>query len=253
MAIIAITNQKGGVGKTTTAVNLAAALAELGRKVLLIDLDPQGNCSSGLGVRSAELSIYEALLGDAEIENCIVPSPQKNLDLCPSDIRLAGAELELAAMDDREYRLKSILSPINANYDDIFIDCPPSLSMLTINALCASRHVIIPIQCEYFALEGVTSLTNTIGRIQTTLNPELDIEGVVLTMLDGRTNLGMQVVEEVKRHYRKKVYSVAVPRNVRLSEAPSFGLPINMYDGRSQGAEAYMKLAKEYIKRKQRG
>lgn len=247
--IIAITNQKGGVGKTTTAVNLSACLAEAGRKVLLIDFDPQGNSSSALSVQSSKNIIYEALIGNCEIQNCIQTCPQNNLFVIPSDIRLAGAELELAQMEEREFVLQKILAPLEKQYQDIFIDCPPSLSLLTINALCAAKKVLIPIQCEYFALEGVSSLMDTTNRVKQSLNPNLDIDGIVLTMLDGRTNLGLQVVESVKKHFKKKVYATAIPRNVRLSEAPSHGLPINMYDTRSQGAESYRKLAQEYSKR----
>ena len=219
--IIAVTNQKGGVGKTTTSVNLSASLAELGRQVLLIDFDPQGNSSSGLGISNINHSMYEALMDIADINQCIMPTPQKNLDIIPTDIGLAGAELELANMPKREYRLKKLISKIEKKYDDIFIDCPPSLNLLTINALVAAESVIIPIQCEYYALEGVSSLMNTIARVKSSFNPKLDIDGIVLTMLDGRTNLGLQVVESVKKHFKKKVYSVAIPRNVRLSEAPS--------------------------------
>lgn len=247
--VIAITNQKGGVGKTTTSINLSAALAELGKHILLIDFDPQGNSSSGLGVINAKHSIYEALTDSIDINKCISSTTQKNLDIVPANISLAGAELELANMQKREYVLKGIINKIEKTYDHIFIDCPPSLSLLTINALCASESVIIPIQCEYYALEGVTSLMNTIARVKSSFNPKLDIDGIVLTMLDGRTNLGLQVVESVKKHFKKKVYSVAIPRNVRLSEAPSHGLPINKYDSRSMGSDAYMKLAKEFIKR----
>ncbi len=247
--IIAITNQKGGVGKTTTAVNLSACLAEAGRKVLLIDFDPQGNSSSALSVQSNKNTIYEALIGNCKIQNCIQTCPQNNLFVISSDIRLAGAELELAQMEEREFVLQKILAPLEKQYQDIFIDCPPSLSLLTINALCAAKKVLIPIQCEYFALEGVSSLMDTTNRVKQSLNPNLDIDGIVLTMLDGRTNLGLQVVESVKKHFKKKVYATAIPRNVRLSEAPSHGLPINMYDTRSQGAESYRKLAQEYSKR----
>lgn len=250
--IIAVTNQKGGVGKTTTSVNLSASLAELGRQVLLIDFDPQGNSSSGLGISNINHSIYEALMDIADINQCIMPTPQKNLDIIPTDIGLAGAELELANMPKREYRLKKLISKIEKNYDDIFIDCPPSLNLLTINALVAAESVIIPIQCEYYALEGVSSLMNTIARVKSSFNPKLDIDGIVLTMLDGRTNLGLQVVESVKKHFKKKVYSVAIPRNVRLSEAPSHGLPINLYDNRSIGNDAYTRLAKEYLKRRKK-
>lgn len=250
--IIAITNQKGGVGKTTTSINLSAALAELGRKVLLIDFDPQGNSSSGLSIINSQYTIYDVLLNSADINKCIIHTPQKNLDIIPANISLAGAELELVGLPNREYMLKNALQNIKTKYTDIFIDCPPSLSLLTINALCAAKNVIIPIQCEYYALEGVTSLMNTIARIQSSLNKDLSIDGIVLTMLDGRTNLGLQVVESVKKHFKKKVYSVAIPRNVRLSEAPSHGLPINLYDSRSQGSDAYGRLAKEFIKRQEK-
>jgi len=247
--MIAITNQKGGVGKTTTAINLSAALADAGKKVLLIDLDPQGNSTSGLALRAGAASVYEVLMGRAPVGTAIQNAAVKNLRVLPADIRLAGAELELVDLEQREYRLKTVLKGIENDYDFIFVDCPPSLGLLTLNALAACQRVLIPIQCEYYALEGVTSLMNTINRARKSINPGLDIEGVLLTMYDGRTNLSIQVVESVKKHFRDKVFPVAIPRNVRLGEAPSHGLPIHVYDPRSQGAESYRQLAQELIKR----
>jgi chromosome partitioning protein len=249
--IIAITNQKGGVGKTTTAVNLTACLAEAGKNVLLVDLDPQGNSTSGLGQQAGSHSVYEVVMGRCAIQSAIQETDVKGLQILPADIRLAGAELELVELDQREFRLKTVLKQVEDQFDFIFIDCPPSLSLLTVNALTASRRVLIPIQCEYFALEGVTSLMNTVNRVKHSFNPGLDIEGILLTMLDGRTNLGIQVVESVKKHFKDKVFSVAIPRNVRLGEAPSHGLPIHLYDPRSIGAESYRQLARELIRRNQ--
>ncbi len=250
--IIAVTNQKGGVGKTTTSVNLTACLAEIGQNVLAVDLDPQGNTSSGLGAKPGPKSIYEVMVGKLPMRDCIVKTKVKGLHLAPADIRLAGAEVELVNVPNREYRLKSALEQVSGDYDFIFIDCPPSLGLLTVNALAAAGRVLVPIQCEYYALEGVTSLMNTINRIKRTVNPALDIEGILLTMLDGRTNLGLQVVDQVKRHFKNKVFSVTIPRNVRLGEAPSHGLPIHLYDSRSAGAEAYRALAKEVLERNPR-
>ena len=248
---IAITNQKGGVGKTTTAINLTACLAEIGKKILLIDLDPQGNSTSGLGAHAGSVTVYESLMGSSPLSAVIVKTVVPNLSLAPSDIRLAGAELELKDMPEREFRLKHVLQTVESNYDYIFIDCPPSLGLLTLNALAAAQRVLIPIQCEYYALEGVTSLMNTVNRVKHSFNPGLDIEGVLLTMLDGRTNLGLQVVDQVKKHFRGKVYSTAIPRNVRLGEAPSHGVPIHQYDSRSLGAESYRQLAREFLERNQ--
>jgi len=246
---IAITNQKGGVGKTTTAINLSACLAEAGKKILLIDLDPQGNSTSGVGGKAGKQSVYEALMGRAPIDACVQKTAVKGLDLIPSDIRLAGAELELVELEQREYRLKLLIKTMESRYDFLFIDCPPSLSLLTLNALTAAQRVLIPIQCEYYALEGVTSLMNTVNRVKHTFNPRLDIEGVLLTMLDGRTNLGLQVVDQVKKHFKSRVFATAIPRNVRLGEAPSHGLPIHLYDPRSIGADSYRRLAKEFLER----
>ena len=248
--IIAIANQKGGGGKTTTAVNLSACLAELGKKTLMVDLDPQGNTTSGLGCRVKEdNSIYDALMGRARIQDCIQKTDVKKLRLIGSDIRLAGAEVELVGEERREYYLKTILAPIREDYDFIFVDCPPSLSLLTLNAMAAADSVLVPIQCEYYALEGVSSLMNTIGRVRKSMNPRLEIEGILLTMLDGRTNLGLQVVDQVKKHFKKEVFSTTIPRNVRLGEAPSHGKPIHLYDPRSSGALAYQSLAKEVVSR----
>lgn len=247
--IICIANQKGGVGKTTTAVNLSACLAQAGRKTLLVDMDPQGNASSGLGVKAGKKTVYEALLGECTLDGTVAATRQNRLWVAPSDIRLAGAELELANMSRREYRLRAALEPIRAQYDFLIIDCPPSLGLLTVNALTAAQSILIPIQCEYYALEGVTALMNTVQRVKRGLNPGLEIEGVLLTMLDGRTNLGLQVVAEVKKHFKSSVFKTTVPRTVRLGEAPSHGLPIHMYDPRSTGTEAYMALSQEVIKK----
>lgn len=248
--IIAIANQKGGVGKTTTAVNLSAAIAEAGKKVLMTDLDPQGNTTSGLGCSVGERnSVYDALMGRAKAEDCIQKTGVKKLRLIGSDIRLAGAEVELVSVEGREFYLKRLLNSIRDDYEYIFIDCPPSLSLLTLNALAAADSVLIPIQCEYYALEGVTSLMSTINRVKHSINPGLEIEGVLLTMLDGRTNLGLQVVDQVKKHFKKAVFATMIPRNVRLGEAPSHGKPICLYDPRSSGALAYESLAKEVLAR----
>ena len=248
--IIAIANQKGGVGKTTTAVNLSAAIAQAGKKVLMVDLDPQGNTTSGLGRTVNERSsVYDALMGRASLKNCIQQTEIKKLHLIGSDIRLAGAEVELVSVNEREFYLKKLLGAIRDDYDYIFVDCPPSLSLLTLNALAAADSVLVPIQCEYYALEGVTALMNTINRVKHTFNPHLEIEGILLTMLDGRTNLGLQVVDQVKKHFKKAVFATMIPRNVRLGEAPSHGKPICLYDPRSSGALAYESLAQEVLAR----
>ena len=245
---IAVTNQKGGVGKTTTAVNLSAILGDKGKKILVVDLDPQGNTSSGLGESAGDATSYEVVIGTVPASKAILHTQWKNLDLIPTDIRLAGAEPELVNMPQREQRLKLALQPVLKDYDFVFIDCPPSLGLLTLNALTAADRVLIPIQCEYYALEGVTSLMDTVNRVRKSLNPRLEIEGILLTMLDGRTNLGLQVVDQVKKHFRRKVYATTIPRSVRLGEAPSHGEPINIYDSRSAGAVAYGNLAEEFLK-----
>ena len=244
--IIAVTNQKGGVGKTTTAVNLSACVAEKGRRVLLVDIDPQGNASSGLGCAAKHRrSVYDVLMGETPAKDAIQATKFGPLSLLPSSIQLAGAEIELVAMPGRETLLKNALEPVKDEFD--FIDCPPSLSLLTLNAMAAADSVLVPIQCEYYALEGVGQLMNTLQLVKKSLNPRIEVEGVVLTMLDGRTNLGIQVVEEVKKYFKDRVYSSIIPRNVRLSEAPSHGLPIHLYDSRSTGAQAYRDLAEEFI------
>lgn len=247
--IMSIANQKGGVGKTTSSVNLSAGLASLGNKVLLIDTDPQGNATSGTGINKADVSncIYNVLVEEVPTEDVIVSTNENNLDIIPATIQLAGAEIELVQIMSRELRLKKALESVRDQYDYIIIDCPPSLGLLTLNALTASDSVIIPVQCEYYALEGLSQLLNTIRLVQKHLNKNLMIEGVLLTMLDARTNLGLEVVEEVKKYFQDKVYKSIIPRNVRLSEAPSHGQPILTYDPRSKGAEVYLELAKEVM------
>lgn len=253
---LAIVNQKGGVGKSTTAVNLGACIAELGKKVILIDVDPQGNATSGLGVEKSNLqySIYDVLLGLEEdeekniaVNEVILKTDIENFFLLPANIDLAGAEIELVSMISRESRLKKVVAQIDADYDFILFDCPPSLGLLTLNALTAADGILVPIQCEYYALEGLGQLMKTINLVQRNLNPELGIAGVLLTMYDARTNLSQQVIEEVKRYFDDKVFRAIIPRNVRLSEAPSFGKPITTYDGSSKGAVAYRALAKEVL------
>ena len=248
--IIAITNQKGGVGKTTTAVNLAASMAKLGKKRLPVDLDPQGNATSGLGINKQELesSTYELLLGEASIKDAVIKTEFPRLSLLPSSIDLAAAELDLSDIQKKEFILKDILKKQRQNYDFIMIDCPPSLNTLTINAMCAADSAIVPIQCEYYALEGLSQLLRTIELVTERMNDELSIEGILFTMYDGRTNLSQEVVENVKSNLDMHIYKTMIPRNVRLAEAPSFGMPVIQYDPRSAGAESYMKLAREVIK-----
>lgn len=245
--IIALTNQKGGVGKTTTSVNLASSLAALGKKVLLCDFDPQGNGTSAFGIDSMGLkkTIYDVITEQADAKDCIVST--KWVDIIGSNVNLAGAEVDLIAVQNREFKLKQALDSIADDYDYILIDCPPSLGILTINCLCAADSIIVPLQCEYFALEGLSQLISTLKAVQKSFNQSLSLEGIVLTMFDGRTNLSMEVVEEVKEHFKNKVFKTVIPRNVRLSEAPSHGLPINAYDALSKGAVAYKNLAEEFI------
>lgn len=246
---IVIANQKGGVGKTTTAINLSASLAEAEKKVLVIDIDPQGNTTSGFGIEKDEQenTIYELLLGECEIEECMIVTEFDDLTIIPSNVNLAAAEIELVGIEEKEYILKKALDKVRDKYDFIIIDCPPSLSMLTINAMCAADTVLVPIQCEYYALEGLSQLMHTIELVQDRLNPKLEMEGVVFTMYDARTNLSLQVVENVKDNLNQNIYKTIIPRNVRLAEAPSYGLPINLYDPKSKGTESYMLLAEEVI------
>ncbi|MEK3955613.1 MAG: AAA family ATPase [Psychrobacillus psychrotolerans] len=248
--IIAIANQKGGVGKTTTSVNLSACLAYLGKKVLLVDIDPQGNASSGVGVNKGEVQqcIYDVLIDDVSVKDTILETKVENLHIVPATISLAGAEIELVSTISREVRLKRALQEVQSLYDYIVIDCPPSLGLLTINSLTAADAIIIPVQCEFYALEGLSQLLSTIRLVQKHLNKNLAIDGVLLTMFDARTNLGIQVIEEVKKYFQDKVYKTIIPRNVRLSEAPSHGEPIIIYDPKSRGAEVYLELAKEVIR-----
>lgn len=247
--VISVANQKGGVGKTTTTVNLSTILAKKGKKVLLIDADPQGNATSGLGVeKDVEFSTYDVLVNDTEVVKTIQDTIIKNLKVCPSNINLAGAEVELVSMMSREQRLKEKLEVIKDKFDYIFIDCPPSLGLITLNSFTAADSVLIPVQCEYYALEGLGQLLNTINLVKKHLNKSLEIEGALLTMYDIRTNLSNQVVKEVKKYFDDRVYKTVIPRNVRLSEAPSFGMPITMYDPKSKGARSYEKLAKEFLK-----
>lgn len=247
--VISIANQKGGVGKTTTAVNLSALLAKKGKKVLLIDTDPQGNATSGVGVeKTVSFSVYDVLVDDVEIENTIQMTELPNLEVCPSNINVAGAEVQLVSQESREYKLKEKIEKIKDQYDYIIIDCPPSLGLITLNAFTASNSVLIPVQCEYYALEGLGQLINTINIVKKRLNKDLTIEGALLTMYDARTNLSNQVAKEVKNYFEDRVYKTVIPRNVKLSEAPSYGMPISVYDPRSKGAKSYEKFVKEFLK-----
>ena len=249
--IIAIANQKGGVGKSTTAINLSACLAEMSQKVLIIDIDPQGNTTSGVGVEKENLDapLYELLLGDCDLSDCLIENVFENLSIIPSNVNLAGAEIELVGVEDREFLLKNHIDTIKDKYDFIIMDCPPSLNILTINAMTTADSVLVPIQCEYYALEGLSQLIHTIELVRDRLNKRLKIEGVVFTMYDARTNLSLQVVENVKENLDQNIYKTIIPRNVRLAEAPSYGKPINLYDSRSTGAESYRLLAEEVIGR----
>lgn len=247
--VVSVANQKGGVGKTTTAVNLSTLLAKKGKKVLLIDTDPQGNATSGLGIdKNVELSTYDLLISDVPAEDIIQDTPIKKLDICPSNINLAGAEVQLVSMMSREQRMKEKIDIIKSKYDYIIIDCPPSLGLITLNAFTASDSVLIPVQCEYFALEGLGQLLNTVELVRKHLNKNLYIEGALLTMYDIRTNLANQVVREVKKFFQNKVYKTVIPRNVRVSEAPSYGMPISVYDPKSKGARSYEKFTREFLK-----
>ena len=249
--VISIANQKGGVGKTTTTINLSACLAEAGKRVLVIDMDPQGNTTSGLGIEKdeSENTIYEVILRTVDIKDAIIKDIFDNLDIIPSNVNLAGAEIDLIDVDNREYILKDSLAEVKDNYDFIILDCPPSLSMLTVNAMTASNTVLVPIQCEYYALEGLTQLMHTINLVKKKLNKKLELEGVVFTMYDSRTNLSLQVVENVKDNLQQTIYKTIIPRNIRLAEAPSYGMPINLYDPKSAGAESYKLLAEEVMHR----
>lgn len=249
--IMAIANQKGGVGKTTTTINLSAALAEQGKKVLIIDMDPQGNTSSGLGIDKDELetTVYQLMIGDNSFDECVQKDVFENLDVLAANVNLAGIEIETMDMEDRNYILRDIISEVENRYDFIIIDCPPSLNTLTINSMTTADSVLVPIQCEYYALEGLSQLIYTINLVKDRLNPKLTINGVVFTMYDGRTNLSMQVIENVRNNLNQTIYDTIIPRGVRLAEAPSHGLPITQYDNRSTGAKAYMSLAKEVIER----
>lgn len=247
--IIAIANQKGGVGKTTTAINLSASLAEKGRKVLAIDMDPQGNMSSGLGLdkNAVDGTIYDMIIGEADVEEVIHKDTIENLDILPSNVDLSAVEIEMIDVENKEFVVKNAIQKIRDNYDYVIIDCPPSLSLLTVNAMTTADSVLVPIQCEYYALEGLSQLIHTVELVKDRLNPVLEIEGVVFTMYDARTNLSLQVVENVKDNLEQNIYKTIIPRNIRLAEAPSFGTPINQYDPRSAGAESYMRLAEEVI------